>query len=595
MAEKKGIILSRVSTESQDYSPQTNELISYSKSLGYTEVKIIETKESGFIDYESKDGYKQVIDFITENPQYNTVFVSEISRISRRKSVLGKIQEDFVKKKIQLYIKDKGYKLLNDDGTLNESTDILFTMYAYFAESEMRIKKERFQRSKKHLFAQGISLTGKLLFGYNKEKIEGINKNKLVISSIQAEQINVIFDWYINGIDNDKTRCSTKQITLECISRGFDKYTHSQRNIKKLLKEEAYTGSKTTANNYTISYPLIIKRNIFDSVQKKLYSKNTNAEKSTKHLTILSRIIKCPKCNGYLTPEYRVKDGYVSNIYYCANRKSIKKCEFKNSISMTVLDSAVWSSLYNTLQFEMEQNIKKDKKVFTENLEIQINNLNSKKDDLVEQIKNEERILRITLNSRNINRDSAIEEYEKRINKIDNEIAIINNEIRNKKLTIENARKNKEREYSLKDEINNNLVNIEKNKDLIKKYIKELSTEIEILYTDSRYTVIEIYYDVLIEDETYKSYDRLIINKVDNSNIKLRSINYRLEFINNKFVFFYKINNTSIPTNNVFTIEDIANMKLLPYNHDWMAEMENVNNLNFSMKDIEYRKLLFPN
>lgn len=168
MADKKGILLCRVSTDFQDYSSQTKELIQYSNSLGYTQVHIIETKESGFIDYESKNGYKQVIDYITDNPEYNTVFVSEISRISRRKSILLKIQEEFIDKKIQLYIKDKGYKLLNEDGSLNESTDILFTMYSYFAESEMRIKKDRFQRSKKHLFAQGISITGKLLFGYNR-------------------------------------------------------------------------------------------------------------------------------------------------------------------------------------------------------------------------------------------------------------------------------------------------------------------------------------------------------------------------------------------------------------------------------------------
>ena len=39
-----------------------------------------------------------------------------------------------------------------------------------------------------------------------------------------------------------------KKITLECIKRGFPKYTHSKRNINKLLKEEGYVGEKTTNN-----------------------------------------------------------------------------------------------------------------------------------------------------------------------------------------------------------------------------------------------------------------------------------------------------------------------------------------------------------
>lgn len=582
MAEKKGIILSRVSTEFQDYSPQTNELISYSKSLGYTEVKIIETKESGFIDYESKDGYKQVIDYIAENPQYNTVFVSEISRISRRKSVLSKIQEDFVNKKIQLYIKDKGYKLLNDDGTLNESTDILFTMYSYFAESEMRIKKERFQRSKKHLFAQGISITGKLLFGYNREKIEAINKNKLVVNAYQAEQISIIFNWYMDGIDNNKSRCSTKQITLECIARGFDKYTHSQRNVKKLLKEEAYTGKKRTNNDYEISYPLIIERDLFDAVQNKLKSKNVNAERLSKHITILSRIIKCPKCNGYLTPEYRIKDGYRSNIYYCANKKSIKRCSFKNSISMTVLDNAIWSYFYQFIGNNIAEDITKSKEEYTKEINEQIRNFENKKTSYIEQIKDEERIIRISLNSKNIDKDNTIKEYEIRINNIDNEIALLDNEIRNRKRIIENIKNNNERNYNIKEEIINNIDAIEKDKNLVKKYLRGMLTEIEIIYTDSKYTIIDVAFNLKLGNDIYDMGDVILIDKRDNHRIKIRQIPSGLDFNDNYFIF----KGQKIP------IEKFA-LKECFYDAAWMMHRDDIDYLFKSIREIEYRKLHF--
>lgn len=54
METDKAIILARVSTSSQDYSAQTEQLIKYATSLGYKEFKIIETTESGFKDIKSK-------------------------------------------------------------------------------------------------------------------------------------------------------------------------------------------------------------------------------------------------------------------------------------------------------------------------------------------------------------------------------------------------------------------------------------------------------------------------------------------------------------------------------------------------------------
>ena len=64
---KNCIILTRVSTSQQDYQFQLDALYKYAKELGLNKPLIdISTKESGFGSMESKDGFKRVIEFLTE-------------------------------------------------------------------------------------------------------------------------------------------------------------------------------------------------------------------------------------------------------------------------------------------------------------------------------------------------------------------------------------------------------------------------------------------------------------------------------------------------------------------------------------------------
>ncbi len=370
---KNCIILTRVSTSQQDYQFQLDALYKYAKELGLNKPLIdISTKESGFRSMESKDGFKRVIEFLTEN-DCRVVLCTELSRLAREKIILEQIKEWFVSNKIQLYVKDQNFRLFNDDGEVDMSTDIIFSVYASMAQSEMREKKKRMSRGLKSLLASGYSIVGPTPFGYVKkkteEKVHGKYRSYLDINEEQAKQVQTIFDWALHGINGDKTKCSARAIALEAVARGFDQYLTSLSNVKKCLANEGYTGSKTTHNkrknpayweyghkdepryiesaSHTIKYPQIISKERFDAVQKRMNSEYTHlaevatnvyADKSRSHVSILSKLLVCPVCGHFMTGSYRQRDDHLMSYYRCGQYH-----EQRSTYAMPLYDTAIWS------------------------------------------------------------------------------------------------------------------------------------------------------------------------------------------------------------------------------------------------------------
>jgi hypothetical protein len=71
-----------------------------------------------------------------------------------------------------------------------------------FAESEVKTKLERFVRKRKELMVMGLSIGGKLLFGYDRSKLE--NKRIHLWLMMNKTIVRTIFNWYINGLNNVK-------------------------------------------------------------------------------------------------------------------------------------------------------------------------------------------------------------------------------------------------------------------------------------------------------------------------------------------------------------------------------------------------------
>ena len=556
--KKYAIVLVRVSSLIQDTKPQKKALLDYAKNLGFTNIHVIETKESGLADELDKVGTTEMFNYIEQNPVYQTVICSEISRLARRQSVLYSLRDWFVNNRIQLIFKDGNYRLFDENGEVSEIGYTLFSMYGMFAESEIRAKKFRFQQAKISLMKEGLSIPGKELFGYKRVPFDK-KRNTYKLHPENAEIVKKIFFWYLNGIEGTGiNHTSISKIVNHCRSLSdFPKYTNSKRNINKLLKEEAYTGFKITSNkrknpefknnnktnqyivtNTEIKYPQIISKEIFENVQNLLKTNNSRVEKSNTNTTLLAKLITCEFCGRYFLANYRVLNGINKSAYRCSGRSSVHQCENKHAVSVEMLDSAVWIVLKSDIntfsnavkQFNPDEELRK-----TENLILKVKEkINSVESELL-NVSDFKKVLKKIKNNKAIG-DNLID-IGKQIAKYDRELGKLNEEI----LLLENKKKMIDiRNSDLKSVVQSNLDVIEKSKESVKNYMNFFIENIAIKFQSTRYTILKIKlkYHTRSKNKNLKldfdDYVFLLLDKKQTLNIKLYKSNCSFNVISNK-------------------------------------------------------------
>lgn len=539
---KECIILTRVSTTQQDYTPQETDLKTYAQKFGYTDFHCISTKESGYKVIDGKEGFRDVMDYVKEHPKCKAVFVTEISRLARRQAIIQTIKDWFISNKIQLYIKDIAFQLFKEDANGNLvqdiSADIVFAVFASMTESEMTVKKLRFARAKKDLQAKGYSHTGKVLFGYAKQRDEATKKNKLVVVPELQKQIVDIMETYVNGINGKNI--GIKELTLYAISKGYHEYLHSKRNVNKLLKEEGYTGEKVTNNKHKnaefwvygekdkdkyvvtqnlIKYPILIDRSLYEQVQDKLSKSNTNVDREREHVTILSKLIRCNCCGRYLNSSYRIRDGRAAHTYRCGQRNTVHNCDNANkSYSMPILDAVVWEFLKTFGQDLITAVRNTTPSGSIEDLKKEIANLRNYEAEFEGR-----RDAAGVIYTRNRKRPTAKQVYYDTIDKIEREEREIQKQIKQKESLIKQIELSSDR----KNEIEEAVELYEKDKTQIRNIIREFVKEIIIIYSDIKYMVIDIksllYYVTNTTDgfgEKVEGEYYAIVDKHDNHRIR---------------------------------------------------------------------------
>lgn len=317
---KKSIILLRVSTIQQDLDQQKADLVEYSKQLGYDDYTFIADKESGIkLSEEERLGLSKLKELVKNDDTYKGVIVYEISRLARTQSVLYSMKEWLQNNKVNLHIYDKQYTLIKDNGDIDGETELLFSMYAYFASAEMKTKKMRFARGKKKMKEEGKFSGGTILYGYTWD----INTKEIIPLKEEKDIVIEIFNKYINS---DLT---IHQIAKEYLELGtFPKRKNINtvsRRIADILQHKGYIGE---CDDNSLHYPPIIPKEYHLKAQEKL-SKAKKFDRGSTNIYYCKSLLKSS------TSGYAMRPNITNYSYECREGEYI-------NIKIDVLDGLLW-------------------------------------------------------------------------------------------------------------------------------------------------------------------------------------------------------------------------------------------------------------
>ncbi len=138
----KVVIYSRVSTNSQDYKRQTEELLEFSKNMNYEVVSIFEEKISGGKKNEERAELMKMINFIKKN-KIDKVLCWELSRLGRNTIEVLKTIQLLNENCISLYIKNHNIETLNDKCEINPMSQFLIQILTSVSEMEKTQIRQR--------------------------------------------------------------------------------------------------------------------------------------------------------------------------------------------------------------------------------------------------------------------------------------------------------------------------------------------------------------------------------------------------------------------------------------------------------------------
>lgn len=150
----KVIIYARVSTSTQDYERQLDELRSYSKRMGYEVVKEFSEKISGAKKVEEREALSDLLNFV-QNNEVDKVLIYECSRLSRRAVDFLSVIELLSEQGVSVYIHQNGLETLQPDGKPNPIAQLVLGILAQFNSMERGLIRSRMESGYNHYRSRG--------------------------------------------------------------------------------------------------------------------------------------------------------------------------------------------------------------------------------------------------------------------------------------------------------------------------------------------------------------------------------------------------------------------------------------------------------
>lgn len=348
----KGIALIRVSTESQDLQQQTEVVIKQMMEDGYRREDIIciENKESGvLLSEEERIGLTRMKECIKKDPDINSVYVFEVSRLSRNQDVIYSVRKFLIDHQIQLVVLNPKMTLFDKNGNLDPSTNLVFGVFSALSEQEGYLRKERVMRGRRKCVREGKWIGGYIPFGYKVGE-----DNKIVINEEEAIIVRKIFERY-SSID-----VSMRKLGMELIKMGdisCVNYQDGASRVHGILSNEKYTG--VPFGKYGMRYPPIIEKELFEKVSRLREQRKTEPKSLKKHICLLQGIIRDGLSKRVLIPNSSIA---MYNLYL----EYPDGTGLQSSINLNVTDSIAW---YLTIGYKTQKTQLSTKDVLKETKE----------------------------------------------------------------------------------------------------------------------------------------------------------------------------------------------------------------------------------
>ena len=151
---KKVIIYARVSTSSQEYDRQLEELRSYCKRMDYEVVREFAETVSGAKKVADRVALSELLNYV-ETHEVDKVVVYECSRLSRRVLDFLEIIDYLSARKVSVFILQNGLETLLPDGQQNPIAQLVLGMLAQFNNLERTLIRARMSSGYDHYRAHG--------------------------------------------------------------------------------------------------------------------------------------------------------------------------------------------------------------------------------------------------------------------------------------------------------------------------------------------------------------------------------------------------------------------------------------------------------
>lgn len=150
----KVVIYARVSTKTQDYDRQLEELRAHANRAGYEVVREFSEKISGAKKVEERDALVSLLEYVSQN-KVDKVLIYECSRLSRRAVDFLQVIEQLSALKVSVYIHQNGLETLLPNGQQNPIAGLVLGILAQFNSMERTLIRSRMESGYNHYRSLG--------------------------------------------------------------------------------------------------------------------------------------------------------------------------------------------------------------------------------------------------------------------------------------------------------------------------------------------------------------------------------------------------------------------------------------------------------